>query len=122
MSQTQPKGMVVAPQFEDTKSVDHRYIFTTGVFGGLHQPSDAQIIFYLDRLEPQTASTPQPGSMSLKKILRELQVEIHMTPTMFKSMASWMNKNVEEYEKIFGEIPIEPKAQEERLPPKGMIT
>jgi len=109
--------VVVAPQFEDTKSEQYRYVFATGVFGGVN-PVDAQIIFWLDRPEPETASTPQPGSLKLKKIVRELQVEVHMTPTAFKTLADWMNKHIEQYEKMFGPIAPSPKKAKKTAPPE----
>ncbi len=107
--------VMVAPEFEDTKSEQYRYVFATGIFGGV-QPNDAHIIFSLDRTEPQTVSTPQPGSQALKKIVRELQVEVHMTPTAFKFMADWMNRHIEQYEKMFGPIPTAPKKAKKTTP------
>lgn len=112
---------MIAPTFEDTKSPEYRYVYATGVFGGV-DPNGATMIFYLDRLEPETVSTPQPGTEKLKKIFRELQVEIHMSPTAFKSVAAWMNQHVQQYENIFGGIPIAPKKEEKRPPPGGLIT
>ena len=44
-----------------------------------------------------------------KAINQEVQAEIHMSPTTFKSIALWMMKNVEKYEEVFGEIKAEPK-------------
>jgi len=67
------------------------------------------MIFYLERLEPETTSTPHPGATKLKKIIRELQVEVHMTPFQFKAVAEWMNAHVQEYEKRVGPIPVPPK-------------
>lgn len=112
--------VVVAPQFEDTKSEQYRYIFATGVFGGVN-PLDAQMIFYLNRLEPETVTTPHPGAIKLKKIVRELQVEVHMTPAEFKAVAQWMNKHVEEYEKKIGPIPIPPKEKGKKKGPPSAL-
>lgn len=105
--------VMVAPQFEDTKSEQYRYVFASGVFGGVN-PNVAQMIFYLDRPEPETVSTPHPGTGQLKKIIRELQVEVCMTPTQFKSVADWMNTHVQEYEKTFGPIVTEPAKKEKK--------
>lgn len=121
MSEDEPPRVMVAPTFEDTKSPDYRYVYATGVFGGI-DPNGTTMIFYLDRLELETVSTPQPGAEKLKKILRELQVEIYMSPTTFKSVAEWMNHHIQQYEKIFGEIPMAPKKEEKRFPPGGLIT
>jgi len=112
--------VMVAPQFEDTKSEQYRYVSATGIFGGV-QPNDAHMIFWLDRSEPETVTTPQPGSVTLKKIVRELQVEVHMTPTTFKIVADWMNKHIEQYEKMFGPIPLAPKKAKKQTP-SGVYT
>jgi len=109
--------VMVAPQFEDSKSEQYRYIFATGVFGGL-DPNGGHIIFYLDRVEPETINTPQPGAIKLMKIIRELQVEVHMTSSEFKTVAEWMKRHVDEYEKIFGSIPQQPlkKGKKKKTP------
>lgn len=120
MSEEPAPQVMVAPTFEDSKSEQYRYVFATGVFGGI-QPNDAQMVFYLDRLEPETVNTPIPGSQKLKKIVRELQVEVHMTPTQFKSLAAWMTQHIQQYEKTFGEIPMAPKEGKRPLP-SGIIT
>jgi hypothetical protein len=56
----------------DSKELLTNCIFVTGTFGGL-TPNDPQMIFYLDRYEPQTVSTQQPGTQKLKKIIMGLQ-------------------------------------------------
>ena len=113
--------MVVAPEFEDTKSPNFRYVYATGVFGAV-DPNDGRMIFYLDRLEPETTNTPTPGSSKIKKINREYQVEIHMTPTQFKSIALWMAQHVKTYESTFGEIPLQPIASKPKATPSGIVT
>jgi hypothetical protein len=111
----------IPPKFEDTKSPDYRYIYSTGVFGAL-DPNDGRIIFYVDRMEPETVNEPKPGAMKLKKIVRELQMEVHMTPTQFKNLAHWMMNNIKRYEEVFGEIPMAPKQSGKRPPPDTMVT
>jgi hypothetical protein len=93
--------VVVPPQFEDSKSEQYRYVFATGVFGGVN-PNDGQMIFYLDRFKPETVNTPRLGAQKLKNIRREMQVEVHMTPAQFKAVAEWMKNHVEQYENNFG--------------------
>lgn len=111
--------MVVAPRFEDAKSPDFKYVFATGVFGGL-DPNGGRIIFFLDRIEPETTNEPMPGTSKVKKVVRELQVEVHMSPTQFKSIANWMMEHIARFEEAFGSIPLEPKKPS---PPKtGMVT
>ena len=82
------------PQIKVNKHSDYRVVAATGVFGGLSL-GEGQIIFYTDRLEP----TPDNmGNMSVGSINRELQVEIHLSPAGFKSVAEWMMKHVTDFE------------------------
>jgi len=100
--------MANMPKFEDTKSPNFIYVYSTGVFGGV-DPNDGRMIFFLDRLEPETQNQPTPGLQLVKKITRESQVEVHMTPTQFKAVAIWMNQSIQRYEELFGPIPLGPK-------------
>jgi hypothetical protein len=103
--QKKPQEMMRIPKFEDTKSPNFAYIFVTGVFGGL-DPNDGRMIFYLDRLEPETLNQPNPGNQVIKKVVRESQVEVHMSPSQFKTIAIWMSNHVQKYEELFGQIPM----------------
>lgn len=112
--------LVVPPEFEDTKSPDYKYVYATGVFGGL-DPDDGKLIFFLDRIEPETVREPHPGAQKVKKIVRELQVEVHVSPAQFKRIWLWMGEHIKRFEETFGEIPLEPKKKPSQ-PPSGMIT
>jgi len=112
---SEKRRIAVPPDFEDVKSSDYKYVYATGVFGGL-DPNDGRLIFYLDRLEPETVKDP-PGSQKVKKIIRELQVEVHVSPGQFKSIARWMNEHIRRFEDVFGPIPVEPKKNEEKTGP-----
>ena len=118
LSETKPQQIVVPPKFEDAKAPDYKYVYATGVFGGL-DPNDGKMIFFLDRFEPETVEEPYPGTQKLKKIVRELQVEVHVSPSQFKNIWMWMGEHIKHYEQMFGEIPMQPKMKE---PPRGMIT
>ena len=97
---------VKTPDFIITKIKDLPISYTTGVVGGL-KPNDAHILFIADRVELVAAE--MPGTQKIKAINQEVQAEVHMSPTTFKSIALWMMKNVEKYEEVFGEIKAEPK-------------
>lgn len=114
-SQRQRKQAIVAPTFEATKSPEYRYVYATGVYGGIN-PGDGSMIFYLNRIEPE-AMPGQPGRMRTDRINQELQVEVHMSPREFKSVAQWMTRHVQEYEQRFEEITMElPEAEEGEQP------
>ncbi|MBN2330676.1 MAG: hypothetical protein JXC85_02575 [Candidatus Aenigmarchaeota archaeon] len=84
-------------RLEISQSQDYRAVYASGVFGGL-DPHDGRIIFFLDRIMPKIKSEPK-GAMELEKINRELQVEVHMSPSQFASVAKWMTEHVRLFEK-----------------------
>lgn len=107
---------VALPEFEYTKCPEYRYVYATGVFGGL-DPVGGRIIFYLDRPEPEMT---KEGTQRTKKIIRELQVEVHVSPGEFKAIWEWMGKHIKQLEDLFGEIPLGPKKG--RPPPEGIVS
>jgi len=82
---------------EISESPGYRPVYASGVFGGL-DPHDGRIVFFLDRIKPKMKSDPK-GAMELEKIDRELQVEVHMSPPQFASVAKWMMEHVQQFEK-----------------------
>ena len=99
--------MSEVPESEVKDAEDFRHAYATGVFGGL-LPMDAHMTFHLDR--PLTESIrDKPGQEKTTRIVRERLLDIHMTPTVWKQIARWMQEHVERYEKTFGTIPEAPK-------------
>lgn len=98
-------NFVKPPEFVVTKKEGMPLVYITGVFGGL-APNDARILYFADRLELEPADVP--GALKVKRVNQEIQVELHMSPATFKSVAVWMTKHLEAYEKTFGEIKAEP--------------
>lgn len=90
------------PNYEVTKAEDYKLVYSTGMFGGL-DPNDARIIFYCDRVEPEMDSK-RPGGMRTKEVHRELQVEVHMSPLQFKTIAKFMTDRVNRLEQKVGEL------------------
>ncbi len=85
------------PVIEITESPYYRPVNASGVFGGLN-PDDGKVIFFLDRVKPKMKRNP-PGAMDTEKINRELQVEVHMSPSQFTAMAKWMMEHVNRLER-----------------------
>jgi hypothetical protein len=83
------------PEIEVSESPDFRPVYASGVFGGL-DPNDGRIIFFLDRIKPKMKKNPK-GAMELEKVNRELQVEVHMTPPQFISVAKWMMEHAKRF-------------------------
>lgn len=96
------KGKYVrTPNFAVSKREGLELFYATGVFGGL-SPIDGRMFFVADRLELEPGDLP--GTQKVKEVNQEIQAEVHMSPATYKSIAMWMMKNVENFEKKFGEI------------------
>ena len=98
------------PDYEITKAEDYKLVYSTGMFGGL-DPNDARLIFYCDRVEPEMDSN-RPGGMRTRVVHRELQVEVHMSPLQFKTVAKFMTDRINRLEKRFGEL-VAPEEEDE---------
>jgi len=92
-------------------------VYASGVFGGL-SPNDGRIILTVDRIIPEPVRG-SPGRDRIGKVIRERQVEIHMSPATWKSIASWMQGHVEKFEKRFGTIPQRPTGVREEPPARA---
>ncbi len=88
---------VRVPKIEITESGDFRAVYASGVFGGL-DPNDGRMIFFLDRIKPKM-KTGKKNVMQLEKVNRELQVEVHMSPNQFLSVAKWMHEHAQKFGK-----------------------
>jgi hypothetical protein len=95
------------PDFEIVDGENFKVIYATGAFGGL-APNDGRIVLYIDLMKTKPVRG-QPGKEELDKIVRERQIEIHMSPATWKSLARWMAGHVDQLEKAFGKIPETPK-------------
>ncbi len=97
-------------RIEISESKDYKAVYASGVFGGL-DPHDGRIVFFLDRIMPKI-KTASKGAMELEKINRELQVEVHMSPSQFASVAKWMMDHVHLFEKRIKSGKMPPEAAE----------
>jgi hypothetical protein len=93
-------------KFEDAEGSNYRYIYATGAFGNV-LPNDARIIFYLDRIVPKTINEGEKiGSQETEKVIRERQVEVHMSPQEFVTLWLWMGERIKLYKESFPDFPL----------------
>jgi hypothetical protein len=83
-------------KIEIAKHPEFRVITANQFFGGLF-PNEGQIQFYTDIIEAQMKAD-ESERMEAKKISRELQVEIRLSPMDFKRLANWMNSHIKRVE------------------------
>ncbi|MCK4478202.1 hypothetical protein KAU88_06720 [Candidatus Bathyarchaeota archaeon] len=87
-----------APRFELVKSPEYKVVHIDGVFGGVDH-IEGRMIFNLDRLELKMKSGGRPGEMETDHIVRELLLEVRMSPLEFKNISDWMAASVKRLEK-----------------------
>jgi hypothetical protein len=86
-------------RFESEKDSNYSVTNVDGVFGTL-TPNYGQIILFVDIPEVEMGDFIEgkgPG-MIINKVKRKFLIDARMSPSVFKSIASWMNKHVERYE------------------------
>lgn len=106
------------PEFKIRDSENFRVIYAMGAFGGLSL-NDGRMILYVDRLVTKPIRG-KPGIEEVDRVIREREIEVHMSPATWKSIAKWMMEHLNRIEKQFGVIPEEPKPG--TLKPKNRST
>lgn len=89
------------PKYELKKDPNYKSVYTTGAYGGL-DIRDGHILFYADQIEPEIDE--KSGKMKVGKVVRNLIVDIRMTPAEFMSLANWINQHVKRYEEDMKEL------------------
>ena len=79
-------------------------------------PNGCNLVFFRDSPE---LIIREDGKPNIEYVNRDLLGEVIVTPVQFKQLASWMNRNIQIYEKRFGEIKLRP---EDKTDPPNFIT
>jgi hypothetical protein len=114
---TKEKKIKKPIEIELTEREGYSNLYSTGIFTGI-QPKDAFIIFFQDRPEP-TMVPERFAHMRTKKIIREKQVEVHMSPQEFKEAANFMVMQIKRFENTYGKITL--VKREENKPVFGPV-
>ena len=92
------------PEFSAVKHPQYRTIHVNGIFGGVRMGYMEAVVY-----SEESELTKALGSMQINanraEVNRVLECRLVIDPIQLKSIAIWMNKQVEDYEKIFGRIP-----------------
>lgn len=83
-------------------SDDVPVIHASGFFGGLNN-HEGHISIYQDILHPKTVKEQQ-GGFKLDTIEHKFVLSLKLSPVLYKRMAYWMLKHIQNYEKKFGKI------------------
>ena len=99
------------PKFELVKNPEFKVLHINGVFGGV-DPDEGRMIFYMDHLELKMKEGGAPGGMETDKVIREVLVELRMSPLRFKSISDWMVNRIKMIEKAGYKFPKPTKTEE----------
>ena len=95
---------MAAPKIEVTEDGNFRTILVNGMFGG-HRPGYFEGVVYTDEMVATEALATVNLAPERAYIKRTIQCRLVMDPVTAKSIASWLNEHVKEYEAAFGKIP-----------------
>lgn len=76
---------------------DFKRVYATGAMGGFNG-YDFRVSFFNDNVVTAEDPTATPSA------IREMHVEVIMSPLAAKQLRNWLNKNIDDVEKITGEI------------------
>jgi len=99
-----------------------RIIYATNVFGGLNSVNDGRLVFSVDTFRTKVSAE---GNEEASTLVREHLIEIHLSPSTWKSITGWMSQHISNYEKKYGFIPTAAKdektdaTEKKRLPLYG---
>lgn len=94
------KERVIIPKI--TKHPDFKTVYASGIFGSVN-PIEGRMTFYIDRIIPKM-KTDGLGEMETGEVERELQIEVHVSPSTFVSIRGWMNEHIKKMKEIEKEI------------------
>lgn len=89
--------------FETTKSDTYKTINVTGVFGGL-RPGFFEVVVFSDEMKIEKALETNPPNPEKIAAKRTIECRLILNPFQAKSLSTWLQGIVEDYEKQFGEI------------------
>ncbi|MDP6627926.1 MAG: hypothetical protein QGG50_08490 [Methanopyri archaeon] len=91
------------PQMVFKERDGYRTVNVNGVFGG-PRPGFFEVIVFSEETDPTEAfgtAAIDPGQAVFR---RTAEVRLVIDPYQAKSIAAWLSRNVEEYERMFGPI------------------
>ena len=98
------------PVISVEKSPDFKTIIASGLFGG-RRPGFFEAIVYTDEMAAEESLKTPVGDPMKTNIKRTIQCRLYFDPLTAKGISQWLNKQLADYEKDFGNIVI-PKEPE----------
>ena len=112
------RAMGGMPEIESEESPTYKRIVVAGVFGGA-RPGGVHATLYSERpnsLKVLATHPPDPSRVLLRRII---ECELIIDPLQMKTTHSWLGKQIDEYEKLYGTIPSPEEVESRsRRPPK----
>jgi hypothetical protein len=104
----------IPPKTSITHNPDEKIWFVSGVFGTL-SPAEGRMQWYRGSWKPEA---DQLGQIKATELDFEFVADMRMSPAIFKDVMLWMKNHVDEYEKTFGEIKMQPTGDTKPAPDK----
>ena len=92
------------PEIESEEAASYKRIVVAGVFGGT-RPGGVHATLYSERpnsLKVLATHPPNPSRVLLRRII---ECELIIDPLQMKTVYNWLGKQIDEYEKLYGNIP-----------------
>lgn len=100
ISKKQDVAKPVMPKVQHVHDQGYKEIYATGAMGGFDSQGAFHITFYMPELKPDTINQPPEKQIVEVKHM----VKIILTPASMKQLTEWLNKNIVEFEKKFGQV------------------
>ena len=106
------------PEFKSRRHENYRTINVNGMFGGIRMGYLEAIVYSEQSEFTKAMAFPQisPNKMEVERVL---ECRLVFDPIQLKSTAIWFNKQIENYEKLFGHIPSPEEVAEKQNRDKG---
>ncbi len=88
------------PKIVHCRDKDFMTVYATGALGGFDSQGAFHMIFYMPSVKPETLQ----GKKENEVVEVTHLVKVVMTPATLKQLSDWMGKNVQSFEKQFGEV------------------
>ncbi|MEW5996666.1 MAG: DUF3467 domain-containing protein [Candidatus Micrarchaeota archaeon] len=90
------------PKIVHCRDRDFRTVYATGALGGFDSQGAFHMIFYVPGVKPETLQEKKGGEV----VEVTHMVKIVVTPATLKQLSDWLAKNVQMFEKQFGEVEV----------------
>lgn len=94
----------IKPKVQLVEHPNYRTINVSGVIGG-QRPMYFEVVIHSDELKAGEALADADLAPERSEIKRTLECRLLIDPFQAKMISNWLQKNIVEYERLYGKIP-----------------